>query len=571
MFLDTRVGLDGLGHVVGGVADVRVPRAQGFEQRGTQTRDAVPERGEAFEMAVGHAAEEVGAQIRREAVVGRGDVAGYVEVEAVPLHLREIDEPGIPRPVLPPLVGGDHAIHVHLAHHALAVLLAEMAACVDEHQRSASPFAPARLAQEDDAGGDARAVEDVGRQPHHPQEHAVAEHALANRPLGPAPEQNAVGEHHGGSPPGPQGGDDVLQEGEVGVLLRRTPVDKAPVRILVGHVHPLLGEGGVADRRVVLGDLPALQAGGGEGVALVDLRRHVAVDDHVHPRQGGGDTVALLPVYGRRKPGGKPPAQSQAVDGLLAGAQERRTRAAGGVVNGLPGPFQGTQAAQARQGDGHAGRGVELPLAFARIDGELAHHVLVDVTEQVGRLGAVARREIHASEQRYQAADLVANLPRTAELRRAVVVNPQDLPEIMRGVCLQERLQPLVEHVSHALRPAEFHQIGVARARGKPNLAVVLRVRQGHGAHEDQGQDVVLVLRRVHAAPHLVGGLPAAPKQSLARNSHEDTPLEEGRSIRLSRAPARAVVRSPTVLEKSPHRSRASEPLRPRGRGADPG
>ena len=93
----------------------------------------------------------------------------------------------------------------------------------------------ALLVQHQDAGGDAGAVEEVGRQSDDALDVALPDDALADRRLGAAPEQYAVGVNHRALAGALEAREDVQQEGVVAVLLGRDAVLEAAIEI-VGRV-----------------------------------------------------------------------------------------------------------------------------------------------------------------------------------------------------------------------------------------------------------------------------------------------------------------------------------------------
>ena len=77
------------------------------------------------------------------------------------------------------------------------------------------------LVQHEDAGGDAGAVEEVGRQADDALDVAAPDDLPADGGLGAAPEQHAVRENDRALARALEAGEDVQQEGVVAVLLRR--------------------------------------------------------------------------------------------------------------------------------------------------------------------------------------------------------------------------------------------------------------------------------------------------------------------------------------------------------------
>ena len=195
--------------------------------------------------------------------------------------------------------------------------------------------------------------------------------------LAVAAEEHAVGQDDGAlAAAGLERLDKVQEEGVVAVPGGRDAVLEAPELVVGGveAVGPRLGrEGRVGDGEVegLEAAVRALEVGRGERVAAVQLRRRVLVQNHVHARQRPGGVVHLLAVHG------------DAVRRLIGGLEQQRARAARRVVDGLVLPRAGTDADHLRDDAGHLGGRVELPLALARLGGEVPHQVLVGVAEQV--------------------------------------------------------------------------------------------------------------------------------------------------------------------------------------------
>ena len=83
------------------------------------------------------------------------------------------------------------------------------------------------LVEHDDAGGNAGAVEEVGRQADDALDVAAPDDLAADGRLGAAPEEHAVRENDRAFARALQGGEDVQQEGVVAVLRGRDAVVEA--------------------------------------------------------------------------------------------------------------------------------------------------------------------------------------------------------------------------------------------------------------------------------------------------------------------------------------------------------
>ena len=265
----------------------------------------------------------------------------------------------------------------------------------------------------------------------------------------------------------------------------------------VEAVGPRLGrEGRIGDGEV---ERPQAAAGaaelrGGQRVAAPQLGRRVAVQDHVHPRQRPGGDVHLLAV------------DADAVRGPVGRLQQQRPGAAGRVVDGLVGAGAGADADHLRHDPRDLGRRVELPLALARLGGEVPHQVLVGVAQQVVAPGAVGA-EVEALEDGDQPRQAVLHLAAGAEPALVVEVGLVDDP--LQVVRLGQPADDLVDAVADLLVALPRRHVGEAAAGGHGDERVrIAGVAVRDVLHEQQGEDVVLVLRGVHAAAQLVAAPP---------------------------------------------------------------
>ncbi len=195
------------------------------------------------------------------------------------------------------------------------------------------------LVDDDDAGGDAGAVEEVGGQADDALDVALAHQGAADVGLGVAAEQHAVRQDAGALAGALERADDVQQVGVVALLGGRRAEG---LEALVGVVErieagapALVGKGRIGDDVVEgLERVAVLELGIGQRVALHDQRGGVVVQDHVHAGEAAGGGVLLLPV---ERDGGA---------GLVADLQQQRAGAAGGVVDGGGGAGLGVADAE---------------------------------------------------------------------------------------------------------------------------------------------------------------------------------------------------------------------------------
>ncbi|MNO68732.1 hypothetical protein D3C76_595710 [compost metagenome] len=375
----------------------------------------------------------------------------------------------------------------------------------------------ALFVDDDDAGRNTGAVEQVGRQTDDPLDIALLEQVLADTRLGIAAKQHAVWQDHRTLAGALQALDDVQQEGVIAVFLWRHAPDKAAELVVLGieAASPVLvGEGRVGYGKVKGFELVValLPLGCSQGVALPDCCSGVVVQDHVHPRQRTGGVVHLLSVN----------TQSLGA-GLVARLEQQGARTTGGVVDG--GILRGLTADTNHLGQNarHLGRGVELPLGLARLGGEVAHQVFVGITQQVIPFGAVGR-QIQPLEDSHQLGETVDHLLALAEFVFIVEVGNGDHPlEIVGG---GQRTDDGVDPLANLLAALERHH--VVKARPGWYLDHGVRVALGLVGdvfHKQQGQHIVLVLGGIHPAAQLIAAGPEGGVEFVLLDSHGESGL----------------------------------------------
>ena len=185
------------------------------------------------------------------------------------------------------------------AQTVLVAVLEEALAGVNHEDAGAS--VSLLLVDDQDAGWDAGAVEQVGGQADEALEQAAPDELAADSGLLVATKQDAVGQDDRALAGALERGDEMEEEGVIAVLGRGDTVLEALVGV-VGRIKtagPGFGrEGGIGH-----GEVEGLEAAGavrevrgGQGVALPQFRGFVVVQDHVHPRQRPGGVVHLLTV-----------------------------------------------------------------------------------------------------------------------------------------------------------------------------------------------------------------------------------------------------------------------------------
>ena len=246
-----------------------------------------------------------------------------------------------------------------------------------------------------------------------------------------------------------------------------------------------------------------------EGVAVGDLRVDAA-DGEVHLRQPPGGVVGLLAVD-------RDVAELAAVglDELLA-LHEHAARAAARVVDAA---LVGREHLDQHAHD--AARRVELAAALALGAGELREEVLVDAAEHVlGAVGRVAQADVADQVDELAEPLLVEAGPGVVlgqhALERRVVALDRDHRVVdqradgrLRGVGLQVRPARLLRHPEDVRGAVLVRVFGVGALRLLRFELGVLRLEGvGDVLEEDQAEDDVLVLGRVHVVAQRVGGGP---------------------------------------------------------------
>ena len=144
------------------------------------------------------------------------DVARQVEVELVLLDLLEADHARVFRDFEPLVEDIDDLVDVLGAQAVLGAVLHEAGAGVDHEDALAG--VGVLLVDDDDAGGDAGAVEEVGGQADDALDVALADEVAADVGLGVAAEQHAVRQNARAFAGALERADDVQQVGVVALL-----------------------------------------------------------------------------------------------------------------------------------------------------------------------------------------------------------------------------------------------------------------------------------------------------------------------------------------------------------------
>src|ERR1035438_9103248 len=253
------------------------------------------------------------------------DVARDVQVEVILFNLLDADHAGVFGDFEAAVEDIDDFVNVHGAEAVLVAVLEEAGAGVDDEDALAG--VGVFLVDDYYAGGDAGAIEEVGRQADDALDVALADEGAADVGLGVATEEDAVRENACAFAVAPERTDDVEKVGVVTLLGGRdAEVLEAQMGVVAGidAVAPgLVAEGRIGDYVVEGFDGVAIfELRIGQRVALLDDRRGAAVQDHVHAGEAGGGGVLLLSVEG------------DLGAGFVAHFEEEGTGAAGAVVDG---------------------------------------------------------------------------------------------------------------------------------------------------------------------------------------------------------------------------------------------
>ena len=375
------------------------------------------------------------------------------------------------------------------------------------------PLCRLLLAQDQDAGGQAGAVEQVGCQADDGLEQVHLQQLLPDPAFGTFAEQRAVRQHHGHAA-GDVGHrlDHVLHPGEVAADWRRQTGEVAAEGIVGPQfLAPLLQrERRIGDHAVEGGEAVAVEEGRvAQRVAAHDLEILDAVQEQVHPGDGRGGEVLLLPV--QLAP--QTLHVAMLLFDVLHGGQQHAAGAAGRVVDGLA--LLGVEHVDHQPHD--AARGVELAGLLVGGVGELLDQVLVGVAEQVGLDALVAQRQLG------EVLDQVLE----QGIRQAVLVGPLGIAEdAVQGVrvgLLDLAHRPLQCRTDVARLGADVVPVAVlwdleaVRLREPRQLLIASLVDDflvflvpdvADALEEQQREDVGLEVSRIHRAAQDVGGLP---------------------------------------------------------------
>ena len=427
------------------------------------------------------------------------DVAGDIEVEVVLLDLIHPHHAGVLGDLQPLVEDIDDLMNVAVTETVLVAVL-EIAAAGVHHEDTFSGMG-VLLVDDDDAGGNAGAVEEVSRETDDPLDIPLQDEILPDLRFGIAAKEDAVGKNAGAFAGGFEGTDDVEQIGVISLLVRgRSELLESLIGV-IGYIHPgappLVAEGRIGHHVVegfelaMIADKERIR----QGVPLSDEGRGVVVQDHIHPGQAGGGGVLLLTVEG------------DLGSGFIPHFQQQRSRAAGRIIHrGAVRRRRFMDADDLRHDSTDLGGGIELSFALAALGGEVAHEVFVGIPQDVVTLGAVLAKiqrpvfkdtdEVGEPLHLLHAAPHLAGVVKVRHVRQLVGIGQRTdnlLVDLIADVGL-----PL--EGNHILETGTFGDGD--RRIGDTGILI------GDVFDEQQDQHVVFILRGIHPPTQLVAGLP---------------------------------------------------------------
>lgn len=463
------------------------------------------------------------------------DVAAWGDVVVVLLQFDVIDDAAELFLLLPPDEGVGDALNAFVRDEVLGVAFLKDLAGVDEEDFSFAVLQLGLVQEQDDAGGGG-VVEEVFRQVEDALDEVVVHEPLADGLflVGASIARAAAG----GSGVEDDGGAAFVIEASVHVL------DPAPVGggfageagpggesaefvgVVVGLGEPVLVPHGIGDDAVEGAELALLGAELGvlEGVTDLDLALHV-VDDHVHVGHGPGVGDVFLPIELERGNGALF-ALGRFLHGDLA-LNKQTAGAASGVVD----LHAGLWLEHFRHDGADLGRGVELPGALAAALGELADEVFVALADDVSL--DVLKPEALGADGLDEVGETVI-IDVALAVGGGVEVDPVD-DALQAGIFAGDGPHvggdAFADFVRELANDGPDGLLGIVRHEGQveaDELVVGLGQLEGLFARadllgnavqfviedvaealgEDEGEDVVLVFRRVLGSADGAGGVP---------------------------------------------------------------
>ncbi len=404
------------------------------------------------------------------------------------------------------------------------------------------------LPEDEDASGEAGAVEEVRPEADDGLQQVHAEEFLPNLALLAHAEEGSMREDDGHAPGlRGHGFDHVLHPGEVAALGGRHPGEVAAIRITGPDlVAPFLQrEGRIGDDAVEVGEVVAgEESGATQSIATHNLKVRRAVQEEVHARDGGGGQIFLLPVE-------LAPERADIATRLLHmldGLQQHAAGAAGGVINRLA--LTGIEDVHHEPHDG--ARGVELARLLVRGIGELLDQILVSLPEDVRLGNAVPQR------QGGEVLDEVAQ----QLVRQAVLVRPRRIAkDAVKRVRIRllnpaqgglQSLPDIHRDLTHILPVAALRHLEAVVLREDRGFFIALKLLQRGGVffimhireplEEQQREDVGLEVRRIDRPLEKPGGFLKVGFELGERDGgHAGLSLTKQGMMRMAREPGRHV------------------------------
>ena len=240
--------------------------------------------------------------------------------------------------------------------------------------------------------------------------------------------------------------------------------------------------------------------GVGEGVARDDLTRGLVVQYQVHFGKACCGDFLFLTVDGDFK-------------GRLVGClDEQRAGTAGRVVNRpvLVPLLDTVDADHLDQNTGDLSRCIELAFALAALGGKVAHQIFVGVAQNIVPAGLVgAEVKLRALENGDQPGELVHHLLTLAQFGLVVKMGVIDHAAQLVVPGFGQLGNHLVHALADVLGALQRDHIIEAAALGYGNISIFYALEFVRDIlHKQQGQNIILVLRSIHAAAQLVTACP---------------------------------------------------------------
>ena len=377
MVVDGRFDLCGLDeHIV-------IAGAVGFEQSRSQLRADRPIITERIDVPRRDAAVQMTADVLDILGFLGIDIARQIEIEVVLRDLVMRHQPRIAGVCFRVGEDVDDLMQIALTQPVLGAVLNEALAGIDHEDALADGGVV--LVEHENAGGNAGAVEEIGRQADDALEKAGANELGADHGLGATAKQHAVGQNAGAFACALERADDVQQIGVIALLRRRL----APLKALEGidgRRQPgspgLVGERRIGDHIIIGAELLAiLELGRSERIAREDIRRRKIMQNHVHAGETGGGHVLFLPL------------QRDVLARLCRDLQQQRAGAAGGIISrGGRHGISGRNADHLGDDPTDFGRGIKLTLALAAFGSKVPHQIFVGIAKDVVIVSTVLRK-----------------------------------------------------------------------------------------------------------------------------------------------------------------------------------